>query len=676
MSQEVEVKIKVNTGQAVTDVNKLGDAFDNTAKDAQDAQEVFSKAGNGVQVEQSIAGLKQLKRELKNTAVGSEEFKKLYNDIDDLEDKLKSAKNTSADWVDSLENAGGPIGALGAGLNKAKVATQSFGGALKATGIGLIVSLLGGLVASFQGNEVAMKKIQPLFDGLKKITFGIFKAVEPLVDVFMDLAMKALPYVSKAVSAVYSGMMAYFTFLKEAGGGAMQVLEGVFTLDADKISAGIDKVKGSFGKAGDTYKKSMKAFGEGEKQLTEAEKEALEKRKEAQEKANEASKARREKEREARKQQLDALKSLEEKYANEALDLTAKTDEEKLKLEKKRALKELDAINLSEKEKAKAKELILKDFQLKEEALAKSHADKLTELNKKFEDEKKNLLAVSDEDKLKLSQENAMKQLEIDLLNLNATETEKETARKNLKENFAIQDAELQKAKDEKTREENISKIGIELEDENTSFEAKKQLILDREALLLQDQQLTETQRTKIHKDSVEAQMKIDDLQAQQKKAQAQEASETLGKLSDLAGKDTATGKALGIASALINTYVGASEALKQKSTLPSPFDVVAKVANVATILATGFKTVKAITSVKVPSGGGGGGGATPSIGGISAPSAMSPSTNVVSASPTNAIADTIAKQGQQPIKTYVVANDVTTAQGLERSIVQSASIG
>jgi hypothetical protein len=79
---------------------------------------------------------------------------------------------------------------------------------------------------------------------------------------------------------------------------------------------------------------------------------------------------------------------------------------------------------------------------------------------------------------------------------------------------------------------------------------------------------------------------------------------------------------------------------------------------------------------VKVPGGGGGGGGATPSIGGISAPSAMSPSTNVVSASPTNAIADTIAKQGQQPIKTYVVANDVTTAQGLERSIVQSASIG
>lgn len=75
----------------------------------------------------SMAQLRALKKELKNTAVGTEEFKRLYNEIDDLEDKIKSAKNTSSDWIDSLENAGGPIGMLGASLNKAKVATQSWG---------------------------------------------------------------------------------------------------------------------------------------------------------------------------------------------------------------------------------------------------------------------------------------------------------------------------------------------------------------------------------------------------------------------------------------------------------------------------------------------------------------------------------------------------------------------
>ena len=116
--------------------------------------------------EPSIAQLKLLKKELKNTAAGSDEFKKLYNQIDDLEDKIKSSKNASADWVDTLESAGGPLGALGGVLNKAKVATQSFGAALKATGIGLIVLAVGGLVAAFTKVEGATKKLDPLMIGL------------------------------------------------------------------------------------------------------------------------------------------------------------------------------------------------------------------------------------------------------------------------------------------------------------------------------------------------------------------------------------------------------------------------------------------------------------------------------------------------------------------------------
>jgi hypothetical protein len=65
----------------------------------------------------SIKQLKELKKELKNASVGSDEFKKIYNQIDDLEDKIKSAKNVSSDWVDSLEPAGGPLGMVGKGIN-------------------------------------------------------------------------------------------------------------------------------------------------------------------------------------------------------------------------------------------------------------------------------------------------------------------------------------------------------------------------------------------------------------------------------------------------------------------------------------------------------------------------------------------------------------------------------
>ncbi len=40
----------------------------------------------------SIGELKALKKQLKETAAGSDEFKKLTNQIDDLEDKLNKAK--------------------------------------------------------------------------------------------------------------------------------------------------------------------------------------------------------------------------------------------------------------------------------------------------------------------------------------------------------------------------------------------------------------------------------------------------------------------------------------------------------------------------------------------------------------------------------------------------------
>ena len=170
------------------------------------------------------------------------------------------------------------------------------------------------------------------------------------------------------------------------------------------------------------------------------------------------------------------------------------------------------------------------------------------------------------------------------------------------------------------------------------------------------------------------AEIEIDRLKFEQKIAQANEASAVLSGLGALLGKQTAAGKALGIASALINTYVGVSEALRQPSTLPSPFDYAAKAVNVAGILATGFKTVKAITSVKVP-GGSGGGGNAPSIsasGGGQA-SAPAPSFNVVGNTGVNQIAQTLGNQ--QPIQAFVVGSQVTTQQALDRNLVNNATL-
>ena len=80
---------------------------------------------------------------------------------------------------------------------------------------------------------------------------------------------------------------------------------------------------------------------------------------------------------------------------------------------------------------------------------------------------------------------------------------------------------------------------------------------------------------------------------------------QALGQLGAVLDQESTAAKGLAISSAIINTYLGVTEALKQKSVLPSPFDVITKIANVATILATGFKTVSAIKSTPSKSGGG-----------------------------------------------------------------------
>lgn len=80
-----------------------------------------------------------------------------------------------------------------------------------------------------------------------------------------------------------------------------------------------------------------------------------------------------------------------------------------------------------------------------------------------------------------------------------------------------------------------------------------------------------------------------------------------MGALSELIGKETAAGKAMGVAQAGINTWIGVTEVLRAKSILPEPMGTIAKIANVAAVVASGLTAVKNILKVQVPKGGGGG---------------------------------------------------------------------
>lgn len=153
-------------------------------------------------------------------------------------------------------------------------------------------------------------------------------------------------------------------------------------------------------------------------------------------------------------------------------------------------------------------------------------------------------------------------------------------------------------------------------------------------------------------------------------------AANQLGQISNLLGENSAAGKAAAIASATINSYLAFTDVLKTPTTLPEPFGSIQKIISAGTVLASGIATVKNIVSVKTPpskkGGGGAGRGAIPSATAAPAP----PSFNIVGASETNQLAQVIGGQEQQPVKAFVVSNEVTNAQALDRNIVNSASLG
>ena len=98
---------------------------------------------------------------------------------------------------------------------------------------------------------------------------------------------------------------------------------------------------------------------------------------------------------------------------------------------------------------------------------------------------------------------------------------------------------------------------------------------------------------------------------------------------------------------------------------MPSPFDVIAKVLNVATIIASGIKTVKSIASVQIPGKFGGGGGM---------PTMAAPMTpELPQAATTNLSRQTINDIGNQAVRAYVIETDVTSNQERMAAIRQRA---
>ena len=610
----------------------------------------------------TIANLKALKRQLKETAAGSAEFNKISASIRDMDDAIKDASATSDDFAGYLENASGPLGMLGKGLRSAEKNFSSFNAVLKASVIGLVVAAIGGLVAAFSQSETAMKKLQPLFIAMEKILGGIFKAFEPVLDAFIELATDALPYITKGIGVFYSGLLSLFTLVKNVGVSVGKILKGVFTLDFDALKEGAAGIKDAFTSVGKTFEDTYKRFEEGTKEQTKTEKEN------AEERAKNAKEA------------ADKAKAAAEKAAAEA----EKIRQENLKKAEAANAVELEAFKatLSEREKAEfeaglklaeQRKVLAEAGRTDMTAIEEQYRITLAEIKKKFDDEAAK------------KQEEVDKKAKEDLLKKQADE--RGVLLVGLQERLEILDVENQM-------------IDFDFEQDLARLSEKRMLLAEQESLELQNTELTEFQRTEIRKKYADARKVITDQEIANEKSAAAAKHEInmayLGLfqqfgsvLSQVAGKN----KALAIAgviiqqAASIGQIIASTGIANAKAVAASPLtfgmpwvaiNSISAGLSIAASVAGAAKSIseinKAASQAGVQGGGGGSASSAPSIAVPRVAGAAAPQIQTGGGmNPNTQIAQTLSA-AQKPVRAYVLSGEVSSAQALDRRTSRAAT--
>ena len=232
----------------------------------------------------------------------------------------------------------------------------------------------------------------------------------------------------------------------------------------------------------------------------------------------------------------------------------------------------------------------------------------------------------------------------------------------------------------------------------------------EREGILAQIEGFRSEQLMNIN--SLEREKKdLEDENFEKKKEQAEELlrlkeeerqgiKDNLDAIIDAAGQETAIGKAVFIAkqAMLVKEQIANAKAtlakitgkaaeagvdaaagsMKSASAAPFPANIpliIGFAAQAAGIFASIKSAVGAAKSSTAKFSGGGATVSSPRIS-PSSNASQAPAFNVVGASGTNQLAEAINGRDSQPVKAFVVSNEVTNAQALDRNIVDSASLG
>ena len=257
--------------------------------------------------------------------------------------------------------------------------------------------------------------------------------------------------------------------------------------------------------------------------------------------------------------------------------------------------------------------------------------------------------------------------------------------------------AEEDKAKVDQKRQDDLLGLDTQLQFENLSFERRKELIDEKERVLLSDKDLTENQRTAIQRAAAAERQNIDmaelDAKAEIQNAYIDLAGQFGSLLQQIAGKNKKIAiagiiieQAASIGRIIANTAVANAKAVAAfPITFGQPWvtiNTISAALGIAGTIAGAAKSISQINSSDSGTAGGGGGASLPRSSGasVSAPTVASATApqiqGTAAATPGAQIADTLSAASGKPVKAYVVSGDISSQQALDRRTSNAATFG
>jgi len=599
-----------------------------------------------------------------DTDSAEKELKGLEKEVGKVDKKVKDTSASTSEMTGQLDKlTGGAVSGFKKMAGSLKLVTTGFKGmrsAIISTGIGALIIGIVALTAAFKGSEEGQNKFNKIMTVIGALTGN-------LVDLLADLGEGIINAFTNPIETLKSFSDSIKTYVMDKINGVIEGI-GLFGTAIKKAFSG--DFKGALSDATDGFVKLAEAsplgvLKDGVDALTKSTKEF------AKEQIKEANAAAKVADMRAKADKIERNLIVERsKLESEIALLRLKSrEEDKFSAEeRKQALLDAQVLEDSLLDKETEYLELRRDAQIQENTFSRSNKENLT----------KEAEAIAAVNRQVASRANTARQVQREVNTIS-----KQIQAQN-KADAAAKKAEDDKIiADEKVRTDAIGKIQEEFKQKQKDLEAETEL---QKIALEEERKLAELDRldaTEAQKAEVIAfyQNKIQGVKdanaAEDEKnekiknaAQLNMVKNTLGNMSTLFDDQSAAGKATAAAAALINTYQGITAELATKTVTPFEFGV--KIANIATTAAIGFKSVKDILKT-TPSNAKGGTNPASGAGGGGAP--IPPAFNIVGSSGETQLADAIGGQSQRPARAYVVSNDVTTAQEMDRNIIEGASI-